>query len=351
MFSSLLRLTNVYSKPVGMSKDGILKEYCKGMLSSDPLSGQFSIESEDEYAFSSQTSLFVYALCRAWNEELVATSPLREGVFKEKFVEKLALQQWEGTREDRKDVCRETGNRLHCDMSRYSFKIYTTLMSDIFKIKWAHMAGVRSTGESDTTARIAEVFQTYFKKKEADLSAFQKDFPKTSSMIVKNQTHFQKSLSSVVMLDNDSLDASASKECSSPEVSVSVWKCGLHMNGDHGMNQHFLHLIYNEYLNYRIFIDYYTNQLSRAMKSDENGRENVTYRNELETLSVQRALLETSLKTALEEFGDFVNTYMLHIGLGWYQEALLEFRDKYAVKIVPPFYTLYQKLRNVQPVS
>jgi hypothetical protein len=260
----------------------------------------------------------------------------------------LALQQWEGTRAERKDVCKEVGMRAHCDLSRYSFKIYTTLMSDIFKIKWAHMAGVVAVGESDTATRVAEIFQTYFNKKEADVSVLQTDFPKTSSMIAKNQQHFQKSLSSVVLLDNDSLASSASEECS-PTVPVAAWKCGLHMNENHGMNQHFLHLVYNEYLNYRIFIDYYTSRLSKAMNTLENGSEKVTYQNEINTLMVHRDLLEKSLKIALEEFQDFTTTYILHIGLVWYQEVLLQFRDTYAVKLVTPFYTLYEKLRNVQP--
>jgi hypothetical protein len=117
------------------------------------------------------------------------------------------------------------------------------------------------------------------------------------------------------------------------------------------MNQYLLHLVYNEYLNYRIFIDYYTNQLSKIINRSTDTSEKVTYQNELSTLVTQRDLLEKSLKTALEDFQDFVNTYSLHIGLVWYQEVLLEFRDKYAVKMVPPFYTLYEKFRNVQPIS
>jgi hypothetical protein len=201
------------------------------MLSSRPQDGKLHIESENEentYDFSSQTSLFVYALCRAWNEELVATSPLKEGVFKENFIEKLALQQWEGTMEDRKDTCKEGVAREHCDISRYSFKIYSTLMSDIFKIKWAHMAGVTSVTGSDTTEKIKKVFQTYFKRSEPNVSDLQKKFPKTSSMIANNQKQFQKSLSSIVLLDNDSIASSASKECS-PTASLSSRKCGLHM--------------------------------------------------------------------------------------------------------------------------
>jgi hypothetical protein len=286
-------------------------------------------------------------LCSAWNPEWVTTSSLQEGVFKEKFVEKLALQQREWINEERKDVCKE-GGAMRCDLSRYSFKIYTTLMSDIFKIKWAHVAGITSITEGDTSSKIAEVFETYFQRRESDMSALQKSFPKTSSMISRNQRHFQKSLSSVVMLDNDVLAAWAMENCTADLVSER--KCGLHMSGHYGMNEHFVHLIYNEYLNYRIFIDYYTHQLSKIIQN-ANDTDKVAYQNELAILVTHRGLLERSLKTAIEEFQDFATTYILHIGLVWYQEVLLEFRDKYAVKMVPPFYTLYEKFRNVQPAN
>ncbi|MDR2415135.1 MAG: hypothetical protein LBD75_00530 [Candidatus Peribacteria bacterium] len=71
MFSALLFLTNKYSLFVdmNMNKNNILLTYCQGMLSSDATAGQLHITLGEEYDFSSQTSLFVYALCKAWNEE------------------------------------------------------------------------------------------------------------------------------------------------------------------------------------------------------------------------------------------------------------------------------------------
>ena len=49
------------------------------------------------------------------------------------------------------------------------------------------------------------------------------------------------------------------------------------------------------------------------------------------------------------DFQDFTATYPLHIGFVWYQEVLLRFRDRSVAKMVTPFYSLYEKLRNVQP--
>ena len=54
-------------------------------------------------------------------------------VFKEDFVKQLRLQQMKGV----EDVCATYSNDS-CDVSRYASKVYTTLVSDIFKIKRAH---------------------------------------------------------------------------------------------------------------------------------------------------------------------------------------------------------------------
>ncbi|MDR2191121.1 MAG: hypothetical protein LBP53_08410 [Candidatus Peribacteria bacterium] len=115
------------------------------------------------------------------------------------------------------------------------------------------------------------------------------------------------------------------------------------------MNEHFLFLLANEYLNYRIFIDYYTHQLRKGITSSypDDGEKQAPYLNELQSLAFQRELFESSLQTALKDFQDFVTTYPLHIGLVVYQERLLQFRDT-IVKVVPYFYNLYEKLRNVQ---
>ncbi|MDR3169678.1 MAG: hypothetical protein LBU27_08295 [Candidatus Peribacteria bacterium] len=68
----------------------------------------------------------------------------------------------------------------------------------------------------------------------------------------------------------------------------------------------------------------------------------------MESILQQRDLFETALKSSLHDLQQTAITYPLHIGLVLYQEELLRFRDQYAAKLVTPFYTLYEKLRNVQ---
>ncbi|MDR0283240.1 MAG: hypothetical protein LBI53_08405 [Candidatus Peribacteria bacterium] len=72
---------------------------------------------------------------------------------------------------------------------------------------------------------------------------------------------------------------------------------------------------------------------------------------ELELLQQEINIARETLEMALDDLQDFAATYSLHVGFVMYQEELKKFRDKYAVKMVTPFYTLYEKFRNVQPTK
>jgi hypothetical protein len=125
---------------------------------------------------------------------------LTEGIFQKDFIKKLNLTQWDG----REDVC-ATSSRDQCDVTRYTSRIFMTLMSDIFKIKWAHFFQVYTVNDLGTKAeRVARIFDTYFAMVQ-DPSYFQSKFPKTAAMMDSNQRVFLKSLQSVVLLDNTAL--------------------------------------------------------------------------------------------------------------------------------------------------
>jgi len=108
----------------------------------------------------------------------------------------------------------------------------------------------------------------------------------------------------------------------------------------------FLNFIYNEYLNYAIFVDVFINRFARRAQFEKYPSESIWAR-EAFVLSQQRITYLHALQYALDDLKDFISTYPLHIGLVLYQEKLLQFRDN-ASKLLPPFYTLYEKLRNVQ---
>jgi hypothetical protein len=123
------------------------------------------------------------------------------------------------------------------------------------------------------------------------------------------------------------------------------------MPGNRGATPHFVHLIMHEYLNYRVFVDFYAYQMQQRREQLSDADKNIAFAIELESLAKQRDALEQAIQTSLTDFQDVVATYPLHLGLVLYQEELLRFRDKYASKLVTPFYTLYEKLRNVQPLT
>jgi hypothetical protein len=151
---------------------------------------------------------------------------LTKDLFKENFAKKLNLQQFKGNQ----DVCSpSTGNAQNqCDLARYTSKIYLALMSDIFKIKQAEILQVSSLESFKSKEdRIALIFETYFHKNETEKNSYQKDFPKTTTMIDNNQKILYKTLQSLVLLDNENIfkQSQESKICTLSGNSVSDFTC------------------------------------------------------------------------------------------------------------------------------
>jgi hypothetical protein len=225
-------------------------------------------------------------------------------------------------------------------------------MSDLFKIKRAEVLQVPSVQDfKSKETRIARIFETYFAGSETQKNSYQKKYPKTTTMIDNNQKIIQKSLQTLTLLDNEKIREESKKECS-PSSAIGNPLCGIHFSGDQtkGLNLHFVNLIMNEYFNYRLFIDYYTHRLQQVINntSTDSIQTRMMYISEMNSLLQQRDLFEHSIKQSLKELQEVAMSYPLHVGLVRYQEVLLEFRDKYLAKLITPFYTLYEKLRNVQ---
>jgi hypothetical protein len=303
-------------------------------------------------------------LCRAWERRdehgalmdgsvSLVDDTLINGVFQDHFVKQLKLQQMDGM----KDVCLEPSAE-RCDILRYASKVYTSLMSDVFKIKWAHFLQVYSIkgAVADKYERVANVFKVFFATQESNKGDYFLFYPKTAAMIDNNQQFFMKSLQSLVMLDNDELlEKAVEAGCVPPlDGQVGGFVCGLHMPNQQGMDQYFVNFVMNEYLHYRFFIDFYANQQQKRILGNSNlssldSAQRRSLMTIVNSLVAQRNMDEELLKRSLEDFQDFIATYPLHLGFVWYQEQLLKFRNDYATKMVTPFYSLYEKLRNVQP--
>lgn len=114
------------------------------------------------------------------------------------------------------------------------------------------------------------------------------------------------------------------------------------------LDQNFISFITNEYLQYSLFVDFYTRWLQlEHTRLKDYPRIQDQYLLELEVMHQQRKQLKQALITALRERQDFSTSYPLHVGFVRYQEMLLKVRNR-ASTLLPPFYALYEKLRNVQ---
>jgi hypothetical protein len=316
--------------PSEITKAGIISSYCSKIMSSSSQSGGL-ILLWDGTPFRSDQSLFVAAFCRGWNPDFSLDSSLEE-LLKSDFSKTLSLEQFNG----KDDVC--ALHKEECDLSRYTSRIFSALMSDIFKVKWANFVGVGSAKSAGKEARINTLFSAYFAMDSSKLSSFLLSYPKTTAMIDNNQQHFVKSLQTLKILNVEKL---VSLSC---DDNTSLVACGFSGSKD-GADQQFITFVYNEYLNYAVFVDFVVNYLERQAVLTKKSVDI-----EVSSLLQQRKRYQQALQYALDDFKDFVSTYPLHVGLVFYQEKLLQFRDKMS-KILPPLYTLYEKLRNVQPVK
>ncbi len=327
-------------------KESLLFNYCNGIFKDK----KGFIYSLDKSHFEAEESLFLQALCSSLKSENLSTDSLQEN-----FRTKLKLQQYK----DADNVCARGKNQMEdCDIHRYVTKIYTAVMGEIFKIKWAHVVQIYTskTISEEATKRIAKVFSGYFNMPPSE--DYKKKFPTTSAMIDRDQKFFAKTLKTLFIVDNDKLQYDV-KLCSG---NISSLACGLH-SSDNGLGIAFTNLIYNEYLQYRLFVDYYTHQINWKVKQmlSEKGKDlnslsekdtkELMLLGELELLQQEINIAKETLEMALDDLQDFVATYPLHIGFLMYQEELKKFRDKFAVKMVTPFYTLYEKFKNVQPTK
>lgn len=110
---------------------------------------------------------------------------------------------------------------------------------------------------------------------------------------------------------------------------------------DNGLSS-FVRLIYNELTRYTIFSTYTTQLLSqRATVSPE------VY-DEINQHKWNPSKFQSITNQSLGELAAIASSYPLHIWFLAYQEGLLRFRNDALSKIIPPFYSLYYKLRNVQ---
>ncbi len=350
--------TNVTTK-------GIIEKYCHSLLSElnewriyFAKSNSEMDEFDWQQTFDSHQSLFLSALC--WSFKVGKNTPFlnwNEDFFSDVYawdiVKILKLQQ----NKDWKDFCSlknndndNTDNDLNdCDLGIYVTKIFEWIMSDLFKIKYAEVLHVDTNEKYNSNEKVENFMKEYF-----SISGWYKDlkknYSKTISILESDQKYYKDVLSSVRIINTSKL-AGLVKEGKCPVGWNVKWSkfvaCALHSFqwSWSPLTPSFLALVYNELLHYRLFVSYYAYAI-RQKNLDNEERLN----NEVKILDFQKYsdMQVEAFKLAQHGFEEFSMTYPLHIRIHLYMEKVEKFRNDGLSKVVTLFYSLSEKLKNVQ---
>ena len=135
------------------------------------------------------------------------------------------------------------------------------------------------------------------------------------------------------------------------KFSENILYCGL-LGSDNNLSDNFLNLIYNEYLWYRLFMEYYSTNLSTNpdlsnLISNSNAEKLKDNKEKIIWLQQNNTKIKKALSDSLRTLSEIAQTFPLHIWFTMYQENANIFMKELS-KIYPPIRTLADKLKNVQ---
>lgn len=348
------------------TKRNIIQNYCSALLSENQLNWRIYFAKGEntwwnaawDQTFDSNQSLFIYALCASflsWDDRpFIPNTYVWDivNIMTWDISKALRLPQKDGW----KDSCSivDNQNLNSCDLELYSSEIFSAIMSDIFKIKYAEVFQVNNKQLNDDEERIPAFFSWYLHINNS-YETLQNKFPQTISVINSNQKYQKNILWTIKLLNNDELITIMEEGWCSSNSDIQ-WAnyiaCALHWT--HAKNTiidiSFLTLFYNEILNYRLFNSYYAQQIEEYAKRQKNN-DPKSYKlliNEFYDLKEHSDLLIKAADQTFTDLQELTFTYPLHIWLLAYQERILSFRNYYLSPIITSFYSLSEKLQNVQ---
>ena len=353
------------------SKEEVIKQYCHALLSQKQNDWRIYYAvpeanwSEWDWAqtFDSHQSLFMYIFCESFKDDNGSSVFLNQSydykhLLKWDTVKILKLQQ----KSKGKDLCsiksKESSDLSDCDMSIYATDIFSAIMSDVFKIKYAQVFQLDSVKNYDKRQARIEAFISWYFNMTEWYKTLQSEFPQTIDVINANQKYYKQILDGLVLLNNDKLaDIANDAECNSNKNQI--WEnfiaCALHGSNWNGMTLEpsFITWFSNELLNYRMFMQYYQSWLTKSLEEVKSKWD--SWQVDQMKLTVEITDLKEYVDMQLDvawqtfhELEDVSMTYPLHIWLLLYQEKIKRFRDKNLSPIVTHFYSLSEKLQNVQ---
>jgi len=350
-------LTNSLSKKKGtnLSKKQIIEEYCSSMYGGSNMWRIYFAKSwgkpdnwDWQQTFDSYQSLFLYALCSSFKEKngnmpFVNWNALLWGVYKGDLVKMLGLQQ----KSKWKDLCSLVDNNAldGCDLSIYISKLFEWIMSDLFKIKYAQVLHV-DVGDFDKKEKLLAFMRWYYLL-SWEYKELEDDYSKTISILEEDQESFRKVLGTLKIIDNSKL-ANMAKNSGCPIEWNIKWMnfvaCALHSSQwkSFSLTPSFVTLVYNELLHYMQFIQYYKYRIGLLNEEDSQMKAE-----SLDSQGYANMQIE-AFKVVQHDFEEFSSSYPLHILALLYMEKAEKFRNNNLSKIITFFYSLSEKLQNVQ---
>lgn len=352
----------------------IIEKYCKMLLWLDKAQWRIYyaklMQGYDwwdwQQTFDSNQSLFVYAFCssfeRDWDRPFLSgTSALMSGAFQwEDIVKILKLEQLT----ENGDNCHlsdDTKSLNNCDMSLYATEIFSSIMSEIFKIWYAQIFNVNTVKDFDSkkTEKVIS-FMSWYYGIGGDYEKVSNRFPQTVNILKSDQLFYKKVLDKLKLINNSELASLAEDEGACSKTWDVRWlqylACALHGSQGDGvaLSKSFITMCYNEVLNYRVFLSYYTSMLDKMSKNADNwiftfnDTQRLIFDSQILDLKNYSNMQLAAFKDTLSSMEDLSMTYPLHIWLLMYQERLKNFRNRYLSPVVTMFYSLSEKLQNVQ---
>ena len=297
-----------------------------------------------EETFDSNQSLFVYALCSSFKDNNDNYVFIKDDSFNEAFKDDIS-KIW-------KNKCSPDDNYSlnECDMSIYATEIFSTIMSDLFKIKYSQVLHV-NTSENFSKENIVLSFMNGYFDTQTQYTKLKQAYPQTIGVLESNQKHYKNVLDNVKILNNSNLNNIAEESnCKEWATWINFIACALHWSQWTwwALTPSFITLFYNEILYYDIFKTYIQYWIDKKITKMTNNEQILEF--QAKSLDLQwyaNMQVEASMQ-ALHSFEEFSMTYPLHIWLLMYQEKIKTFRNKELSPIITLFYSLSEKLQNVQ---
>lgn len=366
-------LSSIYDKWITLDKfttRDVIEQYCLSLLwNSDTWRIYFSKPSSQtdnrdrQQTFDSHQSLFLYALCSSftewWNKPFINENIKLWDVYKWDISSLIKLQQISSW----KNLCSLDNDYTidDCDIAIYVSNIYSSIMSDLFKIKFSQVLHVDKSDNFDSEKnKKVEAFMSWYYSIDKKYDDIKTLYPKTVSTLESDQIYHKNILDSLKIINNTKL-SNLANQTKCPINKDMTWAnfiaCALHSSQWNGfsLSPSFITLFYNELLHYRQFVSYYKNWVNAKIWLMSK---NKMYEKEVKILQSKMEDFERYFNMQMEatdltkhNFEEFNMSYPLHIRMLLYTEKSESFRNNSLSKVITSFYSLSEKLKNVQTPS